>query len=305
MKKTIISLSIISLLTGCGGGGGSSTPDDKKPAPTPKIDFPLKGATFDAAKLNSTTISIKEYNSSFMEDDALAETNYEKSTYQPIEDSDIAKYDILNVLANEEGLEGFYVVNTTEFEDAGLTQPKDQDSSFAGKMANKHFVTYIDEDASKDQQPWGLPDFFANGDFALAQLGKYQATFVSELSGLSKDAIHYILEDNGIAEGNENITRCDDFSISRTFDFTRASKEVITVKSKKIETIKFYIRDRITGMCTEENGQTNYLSEIKNGDPVGLEVWVNPALGIVKGIEKNDSKKEAYLIELVDFSLKQ
>lgn len=304
MKKTIISLSIISLLAGCGGGGGgSSTPDKKKPEP--KVDFPLKGAAFDATKLNSTTLSIKEYNSSFMEEAALVDTNYEKSTYQAIEDSDIAKYDILNVLANEEGLEGFYAVNTTEYQDAGLTQPKDKDSSLAGKMANKHFITYIDEGTSKDQQPWGLPDFFANGDFALAQLGKYQATFESELSGLSKDAIQYILEDHGVAEGHEGIFRCDDFNISRTFDFTRASKEVITVNSKKIETIKFYIRDRITGQCTEENGQTTYLSEIRNHDPVGIEVWVNPALGVVKGIEKNDSKKEAYLIELVDFSLKQ
>ncbi|MGR5063043.1 hypothetical protein [Photobacterium sp. DNB22_13_2] len=305
MKKTIISLSIISLLTGCGGGGGgSSTPDNKKPAPT--VDFPLKGATFDAAKLNSTTISIKEYNSSFMEDDALVETNYEKSIYQAIDSSDIAKYDILNVLANEEGVEGFFSVSTTEYKDAGLTQQTDQDSSFGGEIADKHFITYIDEEADKEHQLWGLPDFIANGDFALAQQGKYQATFESKLSGLSRDDIQHLLEDNGVQEGNENITHCDDLSVTRTFDFTRSSTEILTINSKKIETTKFYVRDRITGQCY---GATDWdmitLMAHRNNDPVGLEVWANPSLGLVKGIEKNDSKKEAYLVELVDFSMNQ
>ncbi|WEM45441.1 hypothetical protein PTW35_20390 (plasmid) [Photobacterium sp. DA100] len=303
MKKTIISLSIIALLAGC-GGGGSSTPDNKKPVP--KVDFPLKGATFDAAKLNSTTLSIKEYNSSFMEDDALVEANYEKSTYQMIEDSDIAVYDILNKLANEEGIDSFYSVNTTEYQDAELTQPTDQDSSFAGKLANKHFITYIDKDASKDQQLWALPDFVANGDFALSQLGKYQATFVSELSGLSTEDIHYLLEDNGVEETHDDITRCDEITVTRTFDFSRASTEVITVNSKKIEAMKFYIRDEIAGQCYGETDRDLIsLMALRNNDPVGLEVWVNPALGIVKGIEKNDSKKKAYLVELIDFSMNQ
>ena len=313
MKKSIISLSIISLLAGCGGGGGgSSTPDDKKPAPpAPKVDFPLKGATFDAANLKSTTLSIKEYNSSFMEDEALVDTNYEKSTYQAIENSDIAKYDILNILANNEGVEHFFDVTTTEYSDAGLTQQKDQDSSFAGRIedkvqnTDKHFVTYIDKDTTKEQPLWKLPDFIGNGDFMLAKQGKYQANFEAELAGLSKDAIQYILEDYGVAEGNENIYSCDDFTVTRTLDLTRQETKVFTIKEKKVEAMRMYIRDRITGMCTEDNGQTNYLSEIRNGDPTGLEVWVNPSLGIVKGIEKNDSKKEAYLVELVDFSFNQ
>lgn len=81
MKKTIISLSIISLLAGCGGGGGSSTPDDKKPAP-PKVDFPLEGATFDAAKLNSTTLHVKVIDKTYEGITSINEEFYEFSTYQ-------------------------------------------------------------------------------------------------------------------------------------------------------------------------------------------------------------------------------
>lgn len=308
MKKTIISLSIISLLAGCGGGGGgSSTPDDKKPAPpAPKVDFPLKGSTFDAAKLKSTTLAIKKYQSSMIEEDTLLETKYEKSSYRPLEADEVAHDYILSELENNAQASSFFSISTSEYSDAQLTQLEDKEEFYGGLLANSKFITYI-EGIALEQQSWELPDFVADGNFIEGQQNTYTVKFETKLKNLYPNQIQALLEDYGMwAKEYEGVSYCSSIEATRTFDFSGAKKENITINNKVIETVKANIIDKVSGTCyIGADGDSFEFGGYRNGDFTGLNVWLNPTFGIVKGIEKNDSKQEKYVVELVDFSMNQ
>lgn len=301
MKKTIISLSIISLLAGCGGGGGgSSTPDDKKPAP--KVDFPLKGATFDAANLKSTTLSVKLLDKEIEGLTNIIEDYYEYSTYQPVSEASLPPK--LDNLWNHDLANSFFESKTTSFEDAALSKPKkdtEEETTYGAKLKESPFITFV-FDADLDKQLWSLPDFIADGDFALAKPASYQAIFQAKLGPLDEAETQDFLEEYGFDETYKEITRCNSVSIDRSFDFSRSKKETITIKGKSIETWKMNVRDYVFAECEKEGTpMPQMIKDHRNSNSESVEVWYNPTLGIIKVVEQMGDKEA--IIELVDFSI--
>ncbi|PSW15619.1 hypothetical protein C9J01_00970 [Photobacterium rosenbergii] len=320
MKKTIISLSIISLLAGCGGGGGSSTPDDKKPTPTPipapiptptptpTVDFPLKGATFDAANINSTTLHVKVIDKTYEGISSINEEFYEFSTYQPISEDLLPSN--LNKLENHNLANNFFKSTTAVFEDAALTKPKkdengedDKETSYGAKLIKSPFITFVSDD-DLEKQPWSLPDFIADGDYALGQPASYQANFQAKLGTLNEEETKGFLEEYGFNEKYSGIIRCESVDINRAFDFSRSNKETITIKGKSIETWKMNVRDYVSAVCEQEGTRIpKMINDVRNSNSESVEAWYNPTLGIIKIVENKGKVEE--IMELVDFSISQ